>query len=147
MNIVPVCFCRLIHLSALFITSRVAADAVIIVFERYDALTSRCLQYPFLNTSSSSVRFRKRLSQYWFQTMNEIQALDDGSNDAMIQRWIALGTRLNISSGQKPDPTDRRWGRSCHWHNCLCVLGASHPLRVCKGCWESYYCSTFCQTL
>ncbi|KAJ3550537.1 hypothetical protein NM688_g5058 [Phlebia brevispora] len=40
-----------------------------------------------------------------------------------------------------------QWGQ-CRFAGCACSgIKPSHKLRVCKGCWQVQYCSSYCQTL
>lgn len=78
------------------------------------------------------------LSSFWRQT-GEAFSLNPSSRDVRNPKpWpeLALGWKLTAGDSRK----------GCGWKDCLCVIAPAHPLKVCKGCWRQFYCSTKCQT-
>lgn len=71
----------------------------------------------------------------------------DDLRKKVLQKWVMFGKRLSLT--ETDDFTSDDWGlqKPCHWKGCLCLkLNSNHPMRVCKGCWNVYYCNTKCQT-
>lgn len=100
----------------------------------------------------------------WLPTLQEIRALPrsrDYRERALCKNvenvWQTFGNRLGLE-----EPTEERrrseevrpqlpriWPsrQGCRWRDCLCSEDAHppHRMRVCKGCWKVFYCSTNCQ--
>lgn len=126
--------------------------AIITIFDIYaSALSSIDVN----SRGGRLMRFHQILQHCWFKGMTELQKVRLQSwmePYCVLEQWRNIGPKLGIQHtrfSQPPsDPDDVDTGdRLCHWSGCLCHKNVPyHPLRVCRGCWRVFYCSTLCQT-
>ena len=102
----------------------------------------------------------RKTKDCWLPTLRELRQISSpmreitNARDQMVTLWLSYGRRLGMSESQAawdaaaaacgPGPTLLL---KCGDETCLChALKPGHPLKVCKGCWLTFYCSSRCQT-
>ena len=69
--------------------------------------------------------------------------------DRLIEAWTTYGRVLGVPSHGRPVldlPRQITPFRTCASRLCLCYgKRPAHPMRVCPGCWQTFYCSKKCQ--
>ena len=100
----------------------------------------------------------KCLLEIWQPTLTElrqIKAQDTSIQHKIVRQWLMFGHAFGFSDTPRVVPVadidvgeyDRYERKKCHLSSCFCHKRAgAHHMRVCKGCWEVFYCSTKCQT-
>ena len=67
----------------------------------------------------------------------------------LLLAWRLYASRLDGLLSDDPDtsvPPATYIGRTCALETCLCSgKHPAHELRICKGCWQVYYCNSDCQ--
>ena len=84
--------------------------------------------------------------------INAVSSIDPAVKERkriLISVWksytAALGIR-NPMSVEAVEPSSLCPWEVCAWKACICHdKKAGHRLRVCKGCWQVYYCDNKCQ--
>ncbi len=85
--------------------------------------------------------------------INAVSSIDPAVKERkriLISVWksytAALGIRNPMSVELAVEPSSLCPWEVCAWKACICHdKKAGHRLRVCKGCWQVYYCDNKCQ--
>ena len=99
---------------------------------------------------------------HWLPTLHALRQITSElpvvieDRDMMERAWIAHGRSLGLSEtatmndvNEDSHPTTSPYlGKRCGYQRCLChTQKPPHVMAICKGCWQTFYCSKKCQTL
>ncbi|KAI0343415.1 hypothetical protein BDW22DRAFT_1168590 [Trametopsis cervina] len=67
--------------------------------------------------------------------------------EIMLSIWERYGEALGLEE-IKVDPVVVLTSIRCGWKSCLCHhMNMAHRMKVCKGCFQVYYCTEYCQKI
>lgn len=116
-----------------------------------------------MQTLRESLHYMKRT---WYTTLRRLQDVPEDSEiwtqfkGHVLWLWRTHGRSFGLDEaiererrehGGTEEPVERSMidppRLPCNWAQCLCAEHqAPHYMRICKGCWDVFYCSTACQT-
>lgn len=105
-------------------------------------------------TSPQYQHFHCLIQRHWspyYRAMCRIrQERRAGLITEAVKKWMRVGNMLELREKNDYDPLDEDYPyylvRPCNWSQCLCSkIPADHLMKICKGCFGAFYCSTFCQ--
>lgn len=97
------------------------------------------------------------LAEIWKPTIAELRRMrvgDPAVRNKMTTQWQVLGRAFGLTDSSQGVPIytdtmeyDIHYERkNCHLSSCIChTYAGAHEMRVCKGCWKVFYCTTKCQ--
>lgn len=102
---------------------------------------------PFVDFMTTVREFAPRFFE--IHNRNPRTQLGNTSYNTWKKELVKLGlTMSEIRYTRKDPPSRHHWSatKPCQNRWCLCSeIKPSHPMKVCKGCWIVFYCSTSCQ--
>lgn len=104
-------------------------------------------------TNSAELKaLRSHVTRVLAPTLQKLRALPSSlRRTRAINKWTNLAKALELRETSWPeditiDDSSHSHSRRCHWHDCMCShTDPAHSIRVCKGCWQVFYCSRQCQ--
>ena len=126
------------------------AAAMSDLLDRYAALAVNIKSTRRLTKLASDIN-RKRIAR----AIMVVDRIDAPTIAAKLRKkkvllaWRLYASRLDGLLSDGPDTpllSATYIGRTCALETCLCSgKHPAHELRICKGCWQVYYCNSDCQ--
>ncbi len=102
----------------------------------------------------------------WYPVQEYLEPMERQPNDRyemwmpLIALWEDLGLACGLSESDTNIESPESWSEQvlrsrsngftragCSWPQCLCSLTPHHGMKICKGCWQTRYCSRQCQVM